>query len=501
MRRIFWRHRWMLLVLTVLPVLALAPYLLTRPVTYAATASVQAQSAEPQADTQVTAILSQVTAVATSPSLVQAALRTTGVSASALTVSRHDITVSSLGTSAVVTLTVTNPDPQAAIQLGRAIANLVVAKLNGLGTQTSQELTSLNSQRGQLNAAKQKLLKQLADTRLPGTSAPVQSLIAQLNTVGNQLTANAAAVQQVLASSTVNEGAGVISAPEYAISQSRHVASYCALAALLGLVIGLLIATIRELSRPTLADPGTAARELSLVLLGDAEVSKHGEVSANLELATRLDLSAHRLGARTLVLTGPVPAAQLTGLAACLNRSLQLAAGAPDDEFASRGGTRVPGIASLTAHVPGGEARTPSGALSSVSPHLLASSPRGDLRVAALPDMTLRARPEEPALVLVLARFSPRATLDEAVDLGVTTGWPLLGVIGMQRIKSARRSATPRVLTLGSGAPAQPGEEEEAADGYVADADIGADDGGPSDEAVANGVMADGERTHLGATL
>jgi hypothetical protein len=52
--------------------------------------------------------------------------------------------------------------------------------------------------------------------------------------------------------------------------------------------------------------------------------------------------------------------------------------------------------------------------------------------------MTLRARPEDPALVLVLPKFAPRAALDQAVDLGVTTGWPLLGVIGLRQSHKRR---------------------------------------------------------------
>ncbi len=520
MRRIFWRHRWLLLVLTVLPVALLAPYLLTRPVTYAASASLQAQSAEPQADTQVTAILSQVTAVATSPALVQAAINSAGVGADPLTVARHDITVTSLGTSAVVTLTVTSPNPQVAIRLSGALAGRIVSKLNGLGTQTSQELASLTTQRNQLNQSKARLLKQLATTRLPGTSAGVQALIAQLTSIGNQLTANSAAVQQVLASSTVNEGAGVISAPSYAISQSRHVASYCALAGLLGLVIGLLIATIRELARPTLAEPGAAARELSLVLLGDAQVTRDNAATADLELATRLDLAAHRLGARTLVLTGPVPPAQLSALAACLNQGMHAVTESLDGAGTSvREGARIPGITPLAAHHPAADGKTSSGPLGTVSPHLLAaSSARTGLTVAALPDLTLRGRPDEPALVLVLSRFAPRAALDEAVDLGVTTGWPLLGVIGVSQRRGRRRQAAPAALPpAGSGtalAEEELAAEEEAAD--IADgaaagqtgfadgeaADDSTDDEGSGGPGPRPADAADGEKTQqLGAVL
>jgi hypothetical protein len=507
-RRIFWRHRWLLIFLLLVPVAAVAPILRTRPVTYAATASLQAQAAAPDASTQVAAILSRVTAVATSPSVVQAAINSAGVNRNAVTLARHDISVSSLSTSAVITLTVADTSPRVAIGLGRALAAAVVNVLNGLGAQSSQELAALATQHRQLNAARGKLLKQLAaaqSSREPGTSAGVQASIAELNAVETQLTANATSVQQVLASSTVNEGAGVISAPNYAVSQSRHVASYAALAGLLGLVIGLLIATIHELSRPTLAEPRAAARELSLVLLGNAQVTNAETADIDGELATRLDLAAYRLGARTLVLTGPVPPAALTALAEHLNANLPDTAEPGGTIGPTRVDSPVPGIATLPAHLraAGPHPRSPAGSRDAGSPHLLSTgSARTGLTVAALPDLTLRARPEEPALVLVLPRFAPRRALDEAVDLGVTTGWPLLGVIGLRLRRSRRRRAAPRRGAAARAAAQSVRNEAIFAGGQAADKSAaGSDRAAVADQASSGAAAAVGEKNHLGAAL
>ena len=63
-RRIFWRHRWLLLILTILPVLVIVPLKERQVVTYAATAIIQGQGTTPDAATQVTAIQSRVSAVA-----------------------------------------------------------------------------------------------------------------------------------------------------------------------------------------------------------------------------------------------------------------------------------------------------------------------------------------------------------------------------------------------------------------------------------------------------
>jgi capsular polysaccharide biosynthesis protein len=487
MRRIFFRHRWLLIILTLVPIAGMASYLVTRPITYAATASIQAQAAEPQAQTQAAAILSQVTAIATSPVQVQAAITTARADRNALTLARHHITVTSLGTSAVVSVTVTDSSPQVAIALTNALAGGIVSKLNGLGTQSASQLAALADQRAQLTADKAKLLSQLSSTRLPATSAVVQGMIAQLNAVENQLTANATSVQQVMANSTINEGADVISLPSFAVSQSRHVATESALAGLLGLVIGLLIATIRELSWPTLADPGAAARELSLVLVGNAQVTRDNAARGDSELAIRLDLAAHRLGASTLVLTGPVPPAQLRALARELDDTVPageppIGSGQPAD------GVRVPVIKALSSHSsPNGDTRTPNGSFSTVSSRTLnAGTARAGLTVAALPDLTLRARPEDPALVLVLPRFARRAALDAAVDLGVTTGWPVLGVIGLRQVRARRL---------------RPALDEPTFAAVVAVDDPADNDGGAGSTQKPGPAAKPGGKTHIGAAL
>jgi hypothetical protein len=450
MHRIFWRHRWLLIASLLIPVAVIAPLRLTRPLTYAATASVQAQATTPDADTQVTAILSRVTAIATSPSTVQSAIKAAGVDRNALAVAQHDVAVTSLGSSAIVTVTVTDPSRRAAVSLARSLANDVVKALNGLGSQSSQELATLGQQRNNLDATRNKVLKQLAAAQASGasaTSAAVQAPIAELNAVETELSTNSTSVQQVLASSSVNEGAGVISAPAYATSVSRHFASYTSLAGLLGLVVGLLVATIHELARPTIADPRAGARELGLVFLGDAELTNDELTDLDDELLARLDLAAHRLGARNLVLTGSMPPAQLTALAAHLDRKLPVIVGSADGNGHPPGGSRVRGITTLSAHnSPGAsDAERPTGSVSTVSSRALsAGSVRSGLTVAALSEVTLRARLQDPALVLVLSRFAPRAALDQVADLGVTTGWPILGVIGLRLHGRRHRVTAPK---------------------------------------------------------
>ena len=254
MLRIFWRHRRLLIILVLVPMVVVIPLRLMQPVKYSATANIEATSTAPSADTQVLSILSQVTAVATSPQVVQKAINGAKVDRNALEVAKHEITATSLNSSAVVAVTVTDPNRQVAVRLGQSLANAIVVALNAIGTESNQQLATLTRQQNQLNASRTSLLNQLDQahaSNLATTDPHVEALITELAGVETQLSANEAASQQVLA--TTKQDAGTISAPTYATTASKGVAVDAALAGLLGLVIGLLIATIHELVRPTLA--------------------------------------------------------------------------------------------------------------------------------------------------------------------------------------------------------------------------------------------------------
>jgi hypothetical protein len=438
-RRIFWRHRWLLVICLVLPLAIVIPLRVTQPVTYAATANIQAQATPPQVDTEVSAILSHVSAVATSPAVVRSAITASGVNRNAVSVARHEVSATTLSSSAIIALTVTDPSRPVAVRLSRALATAVVDNLNG----STGQIAALSRQWQQLTAARDRVLRQLAAAQAsgdPATSTQVQTLLTELNAVEAQISGNLSSEQQILSTSGANQGAAVIGAPVSATAVSRHVAAYGALAALLGLLVGLLIASIRELTRPSIAEPGNGARELGLVLLGNAGLAGDRVTDPDADLPARLNLASARLGARTLVLTGPVPPAQLTALAARLggggpgpaNSSNGVARQLPPDQ-ARPGEQAAPGRDSAG---PDGSAAT-IGTITEPAPDAGAAGPVQ--AVVALPDVTLRARPDHPALVLVLPEFAPRAALDRAEDLRNTTGWPILGVIGLRQQRAARR--------------------------------------------------------------
>jgi hypothetical protein len=429
----------LLLILVILPAAGVVVLKEGQPVTYAATAVVQGQDTIPDSTTQVSAIQSKVAAVATSPATVQQAISAANISgADALQIAKHEITVSPMSSSAIMTITVTDKNPLVALDLSRALAPVVADQLNQLGVASNPELAALAKTQSQLVTRRNQLQAQLSASGAANaaTSVGVQSLLTQLSSAEQELSNNQAEQQQVLATLTTETGASVVSLPSVVTGASRHAAVYGALAGLLGLIIGLLFAALREVLRPTVAQPAAGARELGAVLFGTAEERGGRIVALGRDLPERLNLAAHRAGARTVVLTGPGSPARLSSLAARL-RALESADGLSlgshrietdhGSDASSNGEARRPSIVG-SEHRAVGLATTdwPVGVTA-------AQSAEQQRTVVTLNDIRLGAPPPDAALVVVLPRFASHSALDQAADLGVTADWPILGVIGIRR--------------------------------------------------------------------
>ena len=191
-RRIFWRHRWLLLILMILPVVAIVPLKERQVVQYSATATIQGQGTTPDSDTQVQAIKSRVSAVGTDPALVQSAIKEAKVSRDATQVAQHEISVAPLGSSAIMVLTVTDPSGPAAMALARSLADWIVFQLNQLGIKDNPELAALGKTSSALATRRNQLLSQLgsANASNASTSVQVQSLLSQLGAVEQQQATN-----------------------------------------------------------------------------------------------------------------------------------------------------------------------------------------------------------------------------------------------------------------------------------------------------------------------
>ena len=189
---------------------------------------------------------------------------------------------------------------------------------------------------------------------------PVQSLLSQLGAVEQELANNESESQQVLATLTTETGASVVSLPTYATGVSRHVAVDGALAALLGLVLGLLFATLREVMRPTVAQPAAGARELGAVLFGSCDARGSQIIRLDQDLPERLNLAAHRAGVLTVVLTGPGSRGRLAALAARLRDELPSPERADARSVRARTAARIDHGHADDEPSPNGEVRRPA---------------------------------------------------------------------------------------------------------------------------------------------
>lgn len=432
LRRVFWRNRWMLAALVVIPCVLVGLYRESQASTYVAKAEIQAQSTAPDASTQVMAILSRVTAVATSPQVVSTAIKNAGVTRDATQVAEHEVATSSFNSSAVVSLSVTDPNRDVAIRLCGALAKEVTNQLNQLGSESSGQLTQLVQQQTQLEARRSSLLKALSASGLSSTDAVAQADITELNAVETQLANNLTAQQQARANGY--QGAAVISAPETATGSSRHALVDGALAAILGLIVGLLIVAVREALNPTLPDPAAGARELNILHLGTVGSSDTGPELDD-ELIARLRLTAERRSVNGLILTGPVEPQELGRLAKDLDdrlRNFRTPGGSPDAPLPPGFAMAVPVNGQANAKQ---TARHTSNR-QSTKPALKTD----ELRVTTLSAVARHsAFPGNAALVLILPEFAPRNALEGMAELASTTGWPLFGVLGVHEKPVRRR--------------------------------------------------------------
>jgi capsular polysaccharide biosynthesis protein len=476
-RRIFWRHRWLLLILMILPAAAVVALKEHQPVNYAATSTIQGQGTTPDAPTQVTAIQSRVSAIATNPALVQTVINQERVNRNALQVAQHAISVTPLGTSAIMTITVTDRSPKVAVDLAGLLANAVATQLDQVGVNGNPELAQLRQTNSELTARRNQLLSQLGTAN--ASNAAGVAAQQQLAAVEQELSSNESQIQQVLGALTTETGAAVISVAPKATAASRHAAVDGALAALLGLVVGLLIVTIREIIWPTVAQPGAGARELGAVLLGSAEASGDNIIRLDRELPELLNLAAHRAGVLTIVLTGPGSHARLSALAARLRDELPTPERADARSSRAWAATRIDHGHAGDDSGPNGDVRRKAvvegghravGLATDRASDIAAAWPSEPQRtVVTLDDIRLGSPPPDAALVVVLPRFAPHSALDQAADLGITADWPILGVIGIRRQRwlagvIAQRAAPPAARAPGERLPDARAPEAREAD-------------------------------------
>jgi len=417
------RKYWALMLLCIaLPLFAIGLMVAKQPPMYAASARIVSGSTVPASTVQADAIVSQILGIATGRTAAAKALQAAGVTRNLNDFVAGNVSVAGLGGSQVVDLQVTDRNPRVATTLARVLASEVVRSINNVGQgglraalkAIDQEIVRLSKQHGVAAA------QAAADP----SNQELQAKLAGLN----QVIANFSSDRTRLLIQASTQGlATVIDEPVVPLQpESKALTQKLGLAGLLGLVAGILIASIAETIRPTVSGAPRVRRRLGAPTLGQLRsADMHGVHTPGLEnLALRLRLAATHADVSTVALVDVNEEHDLTGLAYGLERSLEPSdagaahAGAADgsDHQGSLGGGPALGTAVL---VKGGQLTAENQALA----------------VYPMAQMKHRAEMGRVGMLVVsgpVARVSRIVALD---DLVTSSGWPIIGVVDVPPVR------------------------------------------------------------------
>lgn len=308
-RRILGQH-WRLIGLCVVIAVAAVVLVVPHGRTYTASARLVMDAPDPQTNAETTGVADTVSAIATSPSAIAAALRDAGIKhRDPLTVA-NAVTASSLGQSSVVNLSVSDPNPHVAAALANALgAEVIRARLevtrgsaSRAMAQLDHQISSINQRIAGLDTHIDQLTISLAGA---GSAAQVNTLRAQQNEELRQrdlLDQSRASFESqrtsLLSTNALQRSPSIISAATMpATSNASGTKTDLVLGVFLGLIIGIAIAGILETARPQLVGSDAIASEFHAPILGTLSTEPANASPAELEpMALRVRLAAKAAG-------------------------------------------------------------------------------------------------------------------------------------------------------------------------------------------------------------
>lgn len=415
------RQYWALMALCIVaPLAVIALTVAKQPPLYAASARIVSGSNVPASNAQAQAIVSQVQGIATGRDAAAKALKTIHVTRNLNNFVTGHVSVSGLGGSQVVDLTVTDRDPRVAATVAKVLASEVVQSMNSVGQSglsstlkaIDQEIVRLSEQHGVLTA------QAAADPK----NQQLQSKVAGLD----QVIANFSGDRSRLLIQTSTQGLATVLdqpvVPQQA--QSKALAQKLGLAGVLGLVVGILIASITEIIRPTVPGARRVSRRLGAPTLGQLKSAEmHGEPTPDLEnLAVRLRLAANHADVSTIALIDVNGKYELANLA----RSLELSLRPPEESLA----TRADGADDDHEKTLVGESVFGSVL---VKGRKLISENHQALHIYPMAQIKHLGTMSSVGLVVMSGPVSRVSRVMALDDLVTSSGWPILGVVGVPR--------------------------------------------------------------------
>jgi capsular polysaccharide biosynthesis protein len=338
-RRVLGQHRWMLLY-CVLAGLAVGLALdLHRPRTYTASTRLALDTEDPKTQPESAAIADIAKAIATTPNSVDAALR------SARLVGRRDpavvaadhVDVTALGSSGIVELTVSDSDRRAAAMIANALARQVIATRLAVtrGEAAAAELrldrriVALNRAIANADAGIDRLTIRAASQPDPQAGNSLRSQRDEMARRRDFLAEQRSVVESERAS-LLGSGAAVPrpdiigSATPPLHADPAIQAADIVLGGMLGLVIALGIAGLRETLRPTLVDVAAVGDALDAPVLGTLSRGPRSgpPIDELVRIAARLRLAARGSQVRHVGLVAAAGRVDVEMLAVQLEQAL-----------------------------------------------------------------------------------------------------------------------------------------------------------------------------------
>lgn len=273
------RGRWLILLATTLMVVgATALTHVGKSPLYAARVRIEISGFTPRSATEASVLSSKAQAIATSRSVVDDAILAAGAQRLPTELAQRRIRVSSLGTSNVVRLTVTDRDPVVAAKLANSLAGLLIDNWDPETRERFREtLAELDARSeaiaGDIARIDADVAKLLATTGPVEPGREIPALTAAL-AVRADFAARAAAVEQqrslLVSTETSYPPPRVLdSATAPTVPEASGEVQDLALATLVGLVLGIVVATTLETFWPRIHDPRLQAEALGAPYLGE----------------------------------------------------------------------------------------------------------------------------------------------------------------------------------------------------------------------------------------
>jgi capsular polysaccharide biosynthesis protein len=428
-RRILLRH-WMIIGLCAALGLGAALTLEHSAPQYAASVRLTLDTPDPQSAAESQAIADTARGIVTSPGLVAQVIRQVHVSREAIDLAQHHIEVQPLGSSAVLQLTVTDTEPRTAAQLANALAAaLLQVRLHANQGHLSDQINTLDKeidQLGQQIATDDATITRLSQTAAGAAGATQRGVVMRDRDLLAQRQASLISQRDQLATTEASRpapqvisAAGIPTDPE-----PSHRTARLMLTTLLGLMVGVGLAALREVFQPSVVGGRAVAQAMQAPVLGQLVEPHNVHVTEVGPILGRLRLAAVGAGVERVELIS-ANGYELNDLAEHIRRLMESGP--------------MPLARPAAGHGVTGSPASPDAALSDgLSPEPAPSSPL-DVARPGSPAAIRQAAEGTAGLVLVTPDAVHRAELEPIRDLLAITHWPLIGVITYPGRRLGRR--------------------------------------------------------------